>query len=64
MRILFNSKDLQFKKPFGTLVPGEICSLCVHIPVSVETTEVACLLESVDGVTVTVPLFLARTQGP
>ena len=64
MRILFDSKLPQFKYPFGTLVPGESCTLCIHIPVSVETVAVECRLESVDGVTVTAPLSLADTQGP
>ena len=63
MRILFNSKDLQFKNPFGTLIPGQECTLCIHIPASVQTTKVECILESVDGDSLTVTLSLALTKG-
>ena len=35
MRILFDSKQLLYKDPFGTLVPGQSCTLHIHIPESV-----------------------------
>ena len=63
MRILFNSKDLAFKDPFGTLVPGQTCTLRIHIPAPVQTTAVECLLESVDGTSVTASLSLELTKG-
>ena len=63
MRILFNSKDLAYKDPFGTLIPEQECALRIHIPVSVQTTHVECLFESVDGVCVTAPLSLELTKG-
>ena len=44
MRILYNSKDLQFKTPFGTLTPDQTCTLHIHIPVTVEATQVVCHL--------------------
>ena len=37
MRILFDSKLPEFKTPFGTLTPGQVCTLHVHIPASVKT---------------------------
>ena len=40
MRILFDSKQPQFKSPFGTLVPGQMCTLHVHIPRAVCTQRV------------------------
>ena len=40
MRILYDSKLPQFKKPFGTLTPGESCTLHIHIPASVQATKV------------------------
>ena len=36
MRILFDSKQSHFKTPFGTLTPGEECTLCIHVPASVQ----------------------------
>ena len=49
MRILFDSKDLKYKKPFGTLTPGEICRLRIDIPTSVQTTQVVCKFQWEDG---------------
>ena len=63
MRILYNSKDLQFKDPFGTLIPGQSCRLCIHIPATVQPSAVECLLESIDGTQLTVPLHHALTKG-
>ena len=44
MRILFDSKQSQFKSPFGTLVPGQMCTLHVHIPATVCTQRVEIVL--------------------
>ena len=49
MRILFDSKQPQFKTPFGTLVPGEECTLCIHIPSSVQAKTVACRIRRENG---------------
>ncbi len=49
MRILYDSKQPQFKIPFGTLTPGETCTLHIHIPSSVQTTGVSCILNYEDG---------------
>ncbi len=49
MRILFDSKNPAFKEPFGTLVPGQSCTLRIHIPVSVQTTQVECIIHHADG---------------
>ena len=49
MRILFDSKLLSFKDPFGTLTPGQECTLHIHIPETVPTTKVACILCHPDG---------------
>ena len=51
MRILFDSKSPMHKKPFGTLVPDEICALNIHIPIYVGTQKVVCVLKSDDGTT-------------
>jgi len=44
MRILFDSKDIQFKTPFGTLYAGQECTLQIHIPSSVQGQKVECVL--------------------
>ncbi len=49
MRILFDSKLLPFKDPFGTLIPGQNCTLHIHVPETVPTTKVECILCHPDG---------------
>ena len=49
MRILYDSKQTQFKTPFGTLTPGQTCILNIHIPASVLTTKVTCIFNNEDG---------------
>ncbi len=49
MRILFDSQELQYKAPFGTLSQGELCTLNIHIPCSVEATKVQCILDFENG---------------
>ena len=49
MRILFDSKQPQFKTPFGTLTPNQICTLNIHIPSSVQAGTVTCVLNYEDG---------------
>ena len=49
MRILYDSKQPQFKTPFGTLTPGQVCPLHIHIPTSVLTTKVTCVFNHEDG---------------
>ena len=49
MRILFDSKQLQFKNPFGTLTPGESCTLCIDIPATVQAKKVECCISHENG---------------
>ena len=49
MRILYDSKQSQYKTPFGTLTPGQICTLNIHIPSSVLTTNVTCVVNYENG---------------
>ncbi len=49
MRILFDSKQLIHKDPFGTLTPNQSCTLNIHIPSSVQTTQVRCVFNNEDG---------------
>ena len=64
MRILFDSKQLIHKDPFGTLVPGQECTLRIHIPSQVQTTHVHCVIQDHDGGHVlTVPLQYQLKKG-
>lgn len=49
MRILYDSKQSQYKTPFGTLKPDEVCTLDIHIPASVQTTSVTCIFQYENG---------------
>ena len=44
MRILFNSREAEFKTPFGTLTPDQICTLHVHVPATVQAEFLTCEL--------------------
>ena len=44
MRILFDSKKPEFKSPFGTLTPGQMCTLHLHIPSAVSARRVEIVL--------------------
>ena len=49
MRILFDSKKLIHKDPFGTLTPDQTCTLNVHIPTAVQAVTVECVLVRENG---------------
>ena len=49
MRILFDSKKAEFKSAFGCLVPGQSCTLHIHIPETVGATKVLCLVQHENG---------------
>ena len=40
MRILYDSKQSIYKTPFGTLTPGQECTMNIHIPSTVRATHV------------------------
>ncbi len=50
MRILYDSKDLKFKKPFGCVKEKEDMDISIHIPKSVETISVTMLFKTDFGV--------------
>ena len=65
MRILFDSKKLQYKTPFGTLTPNQECTLNIHIPSNVQATQVECIINHEYGATAqTVPMEYKKKQGP
>ncbi len=49
MRILFDSKQLQFKTPFGTLVPKQECVLHIHIPADILPTAAEIVIRKENG---------------
>ncbi len=49
MRILYDSKQLSYKSPFGVLRPEEPCTLHIHIPATVQTTGVSCVFQYENG---------------
>ena len=65
MRILFDSKKLQYKDPFGTLIPDQVCTLHIHIPSTVQATKVECVINHEHGATAqTVLMDFTKKQGP
>lgn len=64
MRILFDSKQSQYKTPFGTLTPREVCTLRIAIPASVGTTQVQCVIQQENGSpAMEIPLFYEADRG-
>ena len=64
MRILFDSKLPIYKDPFGTLIPGQNCKLHIHIPETVHTAKVECILCHPDGsLYMAVPMELEKQNG-
>ena len=49
MRILFDSKKTEYKTPFGTVTPEEVCTLHIHIPVTVPAVSVRCVFTWENG---------------
>ena len=49
MRILYDSKNPIHKTPFGTLTPGQNCTMNLHIPESVQTSFAEIVIEYQDG---------------
>ena len=62
MRILYDSKLPQYKVPFGTLTPGQVCTLNVHVPASVLATSVTCILLYDDGRTPAQDIVFSRRE--
>ena len=64
MRILYDSKKLCHKTPFGTLTPGQTCDLQIHVPMTVGAVRVDCCIGTREGEKVlTVPMTLAEQRG-
>ena len=64
MRILFDSKQLLYKDPFGTLAPGQKCTLNIHIPATVQATAVECIINHENNTpALTVPMAYQMKRG-
>ena len=64
MRILYDSKKSIYKSPFGTLTPGQSCTLNVHIPVTVGTVSAECMFCREDGAPAfSIPMVRAESRG-
>ena len=64
MRILFDSQKSLYKTPFGCITPEESCRLNIHIPESVGTTAVSCVLLQENGIPCReIPLSFAERRG-
>ncbi len=64
MRILFDSKKPIYKTPFGTLTPGQECTLNIHIPSTVQTTAVQCIINWENGaLAMEVPMTFRMKRG-
>ena len=65
MRILFDSQQLRYKDPFGTVSQGQTCRLHIHIPASVGAVKAECILDLENGDPgAVVTLQKERTEGP
>ena len=49
MRILYDSKKLKHKSPFGTLRVNETCTMTVYVPSTVQATMISCIFNRADG---------------
>ncbi len=64
MRILYDSKQLMYKDPFGTLTEGQTCALHIHIPTSVRSIGVECIFTHQDStLAFTVSMDRSHTLG-
>lgn len=65
LRILYDSLNIAYKKPFGTVTPGQDCTMTVAIPCSCQTVKVTLILEhEYGGVYREEPFTFAHTEVP
>ena len=65
MRILYDSKQPQYKTPFGTLTPADVCTIHIHVPSTVQATGVDLVVNYEDGShAFNVPLTYRMKKGP
>ena len=65
MRILFDSKKKEYKRPFGSLTPEQRCDLHIHIPAAVQTSGAECVFLRENGEEMMrLPLSFEKNRGP
>ena len=65
MRILYDSKQPQYKTPFGTVTPDDVCTINIHVPSTVGATGVECIVNHENGDhAFNVPLTYKMKKGP
>ena len=65
MRILYDSKKLQHKNPFGPLTANQSCTLTLHVPSTVQATMVSCIINRDFGNhAMNVDLPFLKKEGP
>ena len=65
MRILYDSKKLQHKNPFGPLTANQSCTLTLHVPSTVQATMVSCIINRDYGNhAMNVDLPFLKKEGP
>ena len=65
MRILYDSKKLQHKTPFGPLAANEKCTLTLQVPGTVQATMVSCIINREGGShAMNVDLPFLKKEGP
>lgn len=62
MRILYDSKSEVYKKPFGCIKRNEDCTITILIPESCKTKQAYLLIESDEGMKLTLPLSLIKRE--
>ncbi|MDY5626056.1 MAG: glycoside hydrolase family 13 protein [Clostridia bacterium] len=62
MRILFDSKNEYYKKPFGSLKTDERCEIKIKIPKNCETQKCFLILERSDGFFMQQPLSVVESE--
>lgn len=64
MRILFDSRNIEFKTPFGTIRRGQNCVIRIHVPFSSGAKAVSLILENHDQQRVSeIPLSMPERKG-
>lgn len=63
MRILYDSKNLKYKSPFGCLIEGELCRIRLDIPSSCSADEVFLVLKNDHtDEEIKIPLFFEKAE--
>ena len=62
MRILFDSKLPQYKTPFGTMTPDQVCALNIHIPITVQAAKVTCIVKGDDSTTTVQEIVFTKKE--